>query len=55
MAALIPFSLMGKIIIVFHHKHAHIGRDKIFNLLTKHVCHPRVYKVASDICNACPQ
>ena len=49
----IPFELMVELALVFHHKLAHIGRDKILDLLNKEVWNPKAHQVVSDVCRSC--
>ena len=50
---IVPFSLLVELILVIHYNFAHIGRDKILNLVQQNVWHPSAYKVASDVCTTC--
>lgn len=54
-AAVVPFNILVEVALVFHHKLSHIGRDKILDLLLKHVWHPGIHKVVSDVCVSCKQ
>ena len=50
---IVPFPLLVELILVIHYNFAHIGRDKILNLVQQNVWHPSAYKVASDVCTTC--
>ena len=49
----VPFSSMVELVISVHFGMAHIGRDKIIDLLYDLVWHPNKYKTVSDVCKTC--
>ena len=49
----IPFPFLVELALVVHHKMAHPGRQKLLSMITEHVWHPSVAKVASDVSRSC--
>lgn len=55
-AGLVPvvtFPLLIEIALVIHHQMAHIGRDKVADLILQQLWHPQLNSVAHDICSTC--
>jgi hypothetical protein len=51
----VPFHCLVEVVVTLHSNLAHIGRDKLLNLLSKLVWHPEHYKTIQDVCNSCHQ
>ena len=51
----VPFTSMVELVISVHFGMAHIGRDKIIDLLYNLIWHPSKYKTVNDICTTCHQ
>ena len=50
---IVPFKFLVEMVIQIHFGYAHIGRDKMLNLLYDLVWHPSKYRTVSDICTTC--
>jgi len=50
-----PFKVVVDLVITLHARFAHVGRDKLLNLLKSLVWHPMLYKIASDVATTCPE
>ncbi|KAL7634312.1 UNVERIFIED_CONTAM: hypothetical protein RMT77_014689 [Armadillidium vulgare] len=50
----LSFNFIITVVINLHWKCAHIGRNKILELLYRHFWHPRVNQIVSDIVRCCP-
>ena len=51
----IPFNHLVELTVNIHRQFAHIGRDKVLDLLFNRVWHPSKYRVANDVCTTCHQ
>jgi hypothetical protein len=49
----VPFHQLVEVTLVLHHNLAHVGYDKLFNLLFNLVWHPAHYKTVQDVCGTC--
>ena len=49
----VTFSLLIEIVYKVHIQMAHIGRNKLVHIVSKHYWHPSLERVAGDICNSC--
>ena len=49
----IPFNLMIEIVWKSHTEMGHIGRYKLFNILSDKFWHPSLDKLTRDVCNSC--
>jgi hypothetical protein len=49
----LTFKLTVELILFLHYNFAHVGRDKILNMLFDLVWHPSKYKIANDVCTTC--
>ena len=49
----ISFVLLVEIILVIHSQLAHIGRDKVTELVSDQFFHPSIRRVANDVCTTC--
>ena len=50
----IPYDLLVDTVVNTHKSMAHIGRDKLIHLISRHVWHPQLHSVCSDVCVSCP-
>jgi hypothetical protein len=51
----VPLNIVLEIAIVLHFGFAHVGRDKLLDLMTNLVWHPMRYSIVSDVCTTCHQ
>ena len=51
----ISFHYLVELCLALHHEFAHVGRDKLLDLLAYMVWHPSKYQVVNDICTTCHQ
>ena len=49
----IDLSLLVEVVLVFHYHMAHIGRNKVLDLVRAHVWHPNVNMVVEDVTQSC--
>ena len=49
----VPFRVCVDLAVSLHYNLAHVGRDKVTNLLSTMVWHPKWYEVCSDVCTSC--
>ncbi|XP_047736163.1 uncharacterized protein LOC125177792 [Hyalella azteca] len=49
----IPFESLVDVCVSLHFNLAHIGRDKLLDLIFELVWHPSRYRVAQDVCSTC--
>jgi hypothetical protein len=49
----IPFESLVALATATHRSVAHIGREKLLDLMRKNVWHPRLNKVVEDVCTTC--
>lgn len=52
----VTFTFLVEVMLVVHHKMAHPGRQKLLSMITEHIWHPSVARVARDVtrtCDAC--
>lgn len=49
----VPFNILLDIAIMLHYNFAHIGRDKLVNLLTNLVWHPSKYRICNEVATTC--
>ena len=54
MTFIVPFGLLVEIALQLHFQVGHLGRNKLIDAISKHVWHPSISEVASDLCNSCP-
>src|SRR5215469_16072618 len=52
---LFPFRFVTSFTIGTHFEMGHIGRDKLFELISQSVFHPDLRKTVSDVANTCPK
>jgi len=50
---LVPFNILVDVVLSVHYEFAHIGRDKVIDVVRGFVWHPDLYKVSNDVCTAC--
>lgn len=50
----ITFTLLVEMALVLHHHVAHPGRQKLIAMISEHVWHPSMSKVAEDVTRTCP-
>ena len=51
----VTFPLMTEVVLVMHHQMAHVGRDKIVELISHQLWHPSILRVVEDVCTTCCQ
>ena len=51
----VPFNILLEMAVTLHYDLAHIGRDKLMDLISDLGWHPSKYKVVNDICVTCHQ
>ena len=51
----VPFEIALDLALSFHYNFAHVGRDKVLDLMSHLVWHPANYKIANDVCTTCHQ
>ena len=49
----VPNEMLVDLVVKVHKNMAHIGRDKLINLVLQHVWHPQLRKVCQDVCSTC--
>lgn len=49
----VSHELVIEVALVLHYHLAHIGRDKVRDLIDKHLWHPYLARVVSDVCTTC--
>ena len=52
--AVVSKTFLAEVVVVIHQKMAHIGRNKLIDLVSHHCWNPAVDHVARDVCNSCP-
>jgi hypothetical protein len=52
-AMVISFQVLIEVLLVIHYQMAHIGRNKLIELVKQHIWHPSLSKVAADITATC--
>src|SRR5215469_16644253 len=50
----VPFDFLITIVLKLHIDFAHLGRNKLLDLVYRELWHPRVNQVVSDVCRSCP-
>jgi len=50
----VPFDFLITVVLKLHLSFAHIGRNKLIDLVYKELWNPRVNQVVSDVCRSCP-
>ena len=50
---IVPFKILVQVALAVHHEFAHVGRDKLLNLLSDLVWHPSLNKVVTDLTRTC--
>ena len=50
----VSFSILVDLSVMLHNNFSHVGREKLLDLLSTIVWHPKRYMVASDISSTCP-
>mgnify|MGYP000628023706 CR=1 FL=1 len=53
LAYVVTFNLLVEILLVVHHKMAHLGRQKLIELVRQHIWHPSLSRCAGDITSTC--
>jgi hypothetical protein len=53
LSCVVSFPFLVEITLVLHYKMAHLGRQKLMNLVSEHVWHPSLSKVSADITRSC--
>ena len=51
----VPRDILLELVFVVHYNFAHVGRDKLLDLLFDRMWHLSKYKVAHDVCTTCHQ
>ena len=49
----VSFNFLVEILLVVHYRMAHLGRQKLIELVRQHIWHPSLSKVSSDITRSC--
>ena len=49
----VTFSLLVEMVLVFHYKLGHPGRERLINLVREHVWHPSLSAVVADVTRTC--
>ena len=49
----IPFNFLVEVCLLFHHRRAHPGRQKLIDDVMQHLWHPSIAAVASDVTRTC--
>ena len=49
----VSFNLLVEILLVVHYRMAHLGRQKLIELVRQHIWHPSLSRVSSDITRSC--
>ena len=52
-AAVVSIGVVTDIILALHSNFAHVGRDKMVDLMRELVWHPSKLKIISDVCSTC--
>lgn len=52
-ALVVTFQFLVEIMLAFHYKCAHLGRQKLIECVKQHVWHPSLAKVAKDVTTSC--
>ena len=51
----VTFAMFLELALVLHYKFAHVGRDKLLDLMDNSLWHPSRFKTVSDVCTTCPK
>ena len=51
----VPFKIALDLALSLHYNFAHVGREKVLDLLSNLGWHPSNYKIARDVCSTCHQ
>ena len=52
-AAVVEFKQLVHITVILHIHMGHVGREKLHNLVTRYVWHPKLGRVVNDVCRTC--